>query len=122
MLTIGENLKKIREDKVKLRQEDVANALGISTKAYSNIENNIADITLTRLKELADIFGVSPERILNYHDTATYNNTFNNYEGNRGVINMYQGSSEQVKNLENELKSSREKLEGLRASVKAKDN
>ncbi|MEB2777328.1 helix-turn-helix transcriptional regulator [Algoriphagus sp. D3-2-R+10] len=122
MLNVGENLKKIREDKAGLRQEDVAKALGISTKAYSNIENNIADITLTRLKELSDIFGVTPEFILNYQDKATYNNTFNNYEGNHGVINMYQGASDQVKNLESQLKGSQEKLEVLKSSIKVKNN
>ncbi|WP_439490710.1 helix-turn-helix domain-containing protein [Algoriphagus sp.] len=122
MLNVGENLKKIREDKAGLRQEDVAKALGISTKAYSNIENNIADITLTRLRELSDIFGVTPEFILNYQDKATYNNTFNNYEGNQGIINMYQGSSDQVKNLENQLKGSQEKLEELKSSIRAKNN
>lgn len=123
MMSLGENLKKIREEKVGLRQEDVAKALGISTKAYSNIENNVADITLTRLKELADIFEVTPEYILSHQEKATYNNTFNNYEGNHGIINMYQGSSyDQVKNLENQLKASQEKLEGLKASVRAKSN
>lgn len=123
MISVGENLKKIREDKAGLRQEDVAKALGISTKAYSNIENNVSDITLKRLKELSDIFGVTPEFILNHHDKSSYNNTFNNYDGNHGIINMYQGSSsEQIKNLESQLLTSQEKLEGLKSSISTKNN
>ncbi|WP_439490833.1 helix-turn-helix domain-containing protein [Algoriphagus sp.] len=122
-MKIGDNIREIREKEKKISKEDVATVLGITTKAYSNIENNVADITLTRLKELAEIFGVTPEYILNFHEKATYTNHFNNYEGNQGVNIMYQGCTpEQVHNLEKELKSSGEKLEGLKSSIKSKSN
>lgn len=123
MLKIGENLKEIREKQKKLRQEDVAKALGISTKAYSNIENNVSDITLTRLQELSDILGVTPEYILNYQDKSTYTNTFNNYSGNRGVINMYQGMSmEQIKNIEDQVDTNKKEAARLQARLKAREN
>jgi len=120
-MKIGNNLKDIREKEKGLEKEDVAKALGITTKAYSNIENNSADISLTRLYELAEIFGVSPEYILNYQEKSTYTNHFNNYEGNQGVNIMFQGCSE-TKNLEQQLKQSKEKLQTLKANIKAKSN
>lgn len=122
-MKIGDNIREIRELEKKLSKEDVANALGITTKAYSNIENNVSDITLTRLHELSEIFEVTPEYILNFHEKATFTNHFNNYKGNQGVNIMYQGlSTDQVQNLEARLKSSQEKLEGLKSSIRAKNN
>ncbi|MFT3950209.1 MAG: helix-turn-helix transcriptional regulator [Agriterribacter sp.] len=120
-MKIGDNIKEIREKAKGLAKEDVAKALGITSKAYSNIENNTADITLTRLYELADIFGVSPDYILNYQDKSTFTNHFNNYDGNQGTIIMYQGCSE-TKNLEEQLKASKEKLQVLKAQIKTKNN
>lgn len=122
-MKIGDNIREIREKEKGLKREDVASALGISTKAYSNIENNVADVSITRLYELSDILGVAPEYILNYQEKSTYTNHFNNYNGNQGTINMYQGcTSEQVKNLEEQLHSSQNKLKHLRGTVKSRDN
>lgn len=122
-MKIGDNIKEIREKEKGLNKEDVAKALGITTKAYSNIESNAADITLTRLYELAEIFGVAPEYILNYQDKSTFTNHFNNYEGNNGINIMYQGcSSEQVKNLEEKLKESKDRLNTLQTRIKSKNN
>lgn len=120
-MKIGDNIRNIREKEKNLKQEDVAKALGISSKAYSNIENNISDITLTRLTELAEIFGVSPEYILTYKEKSTFTNHFNNYDGNNGVNIMYQGCGE-TKNLEQQLKESKEKLQTLKANIRAKSN
>jgi transcriptional regulator with XRE-family HTH domain len=122
-MKIGENIKEIREKEKNLKQEDVAKALGITTKAYSNIENNVADITLTRLYELAEIFDVAPEYILNYKEKSTFTNHFNNYEGNNGVNIMYQGcNADQVKTLEKQIKESKEKLQLLKTNIRAKNN
>lgn len=91
-MKIGENIRLIREKEKGLKREEVANALGITIKAYSNIETNIADVTITRLYELANIFGVAPEYILNYQENSQgFTNHFNNYDGNNGINIMYQG-------------------------------
>ncbi|MDE1192634.1 MAG: helix-turn-helix transcriptional regulator [Arachidicoccus sp.] len=119
-MKIGDNIKEIREKEKGLKKEDVAKALGISTKAYSNIESNSSDITLTRLYELSDIFGVSPDYILNYQDKSSFTNHFNNYDGNQGVIILYQGCSE-IKNLEEQLKQSRDTLKNLQSKSQDKE-
>lgn len=57
---------------------------------------------------------VAPEYILNYQEKSTFSNHFNNYEGNNGVNIMYQGCID-TKNLEEQLKESRQKLQTLKA-------
>jgi len=122
-MKIGDNIKEIREKEKGLKKEEVAKALGITTKAYSNIENNVSDITLNRLLEISEILGCTPEYILNYQEKATYTNHFNNYEGNQGVNIMYQGcSSEQVKNLEEQLKNSQDGVKTLQQAIKRSRN
>ncbi|MDX3917442.1 MULTISPECIES: helix-turn-helix domain-containing protein [Olivibacter] len=122
-MKIGENIKEIREKEKGLHKEDVAKALGITVKAYSNIENNVADVTVSRLYELSEIFGVAPEYILNYQEKATYTNHFNNYDGNQGVNIMYQGcSSDQIKNLEEQVDKSKRDANRLQARVQTRNN
>lgn len=122
-MKIGDNIREIREKEKKLKKEDVAKSLGISSKAYSNIENNTADITLTRLYELAEIFGVAPEYILNYQDKSTFTNHFHNHEGNQGVNIMYQGcTSDQIKNIEEQIKKNKAEASRLQENPKVKNN
>lgn len=123
-MKIGDNLRDIREKEKGLKKEDVANALGITTKAYSNIESNIADVTITRLYELSEIFECSPEYILNYHQKSTgFTNHFNNYEGNQGVNIMYQGcSAEEIKNLEEQVENSKRQASRVQAKIQTRNN
>ncbi|QNL50299.1 helix-turn-helix transcriptional regulator [Olivibacter sp. SDN3] len=122
-MKVGEILKEIREKHSRMRQEDVAKALGLSTKAYANIENDVTDITLKRLQEVTEVLGVTPEYVLSYQDRSTYTNVFNNYDGNQGTINMYQGcSSDQIKNLEEQVDKSKRDANRLQARVQTRNN
>ena len=47
-----------------LTQEQVAAALQISIPAYSKIETGITDINLSRLKQLAEFYGVTPQSLI----------------------------------------------------------
>ncbi len=58
-------LRKIRREQA-LSQEVIAQALGIQTTTYSKLERGIIQLTVERLYELADVFGVSPEALLSY--------------------------------------------------------
>ncbi|TWI20343.1 helix-turn-helix domain-containing protein [Sphingobacterium siyangense] len=118
-MKVGDNIRDIREKEKKLSKENVAKALGITPKAYSNIENNVADVSVSRLYELAEIFGVAPEYILNYQEKSSFTNHFNNYEGNQGVNIMYQGcSSEQIKNIEEQIIKSKKETSRLQAKTR----
>lgn len=57
MNTIGKNLKALRQ-KINWTQGQVANALEISIPAYSKIETGITDPNYSRLKQMADFYGV----------------------------------------------------------------
>jgi DNA-binding XRE family transcriptional regulator len=54
----GTIIKKIRKMKM-LKQETVAKEMGISQAAYSKIENNITELTVSHCKMLSRIFGVN---------------------------------------------------------------
>lgn len=123
-MKIGENIREIREKEKELSKDEVAVALGITSKAYSNIEANISDITITRLCELAEIFKCSPEYILTYQQKTTgITNHFNNYSGNNGVNIMYQGcSSDEIKTLEESIKKSKQEITRVEAILKTHNN
>ncbi|MEM9830623.1 MAG: LexA family transcriptional regulator [Bacteroidota bacterium] len=61
-------LRHIRKER-NLSQEAVATALGIRTTTYSKIERGIIQITLSRLYELAEIFQLSPQQLLDYGES-----------------------------------------------------
>ena len=64
--SIGDNIRAIREFVRNYKRSYVAEKLNITTRAYGNIENNIADITLKRLEEIANILECRPADILTY--------------------------------------------------------
>ncbi|MBL0742635.1 helix-turn-helix domain-containing protein [Chryseolinea lacunae] len=75
---IGRNICKLRELR-EIKQETMAEELGISQQAVSKIEQNetIEEVTLGRI---AKVLGFSPEVIRNYSDEAVINNIQNNYD------------------------------------------
>lgn len=90
-MRVGDNIKEIREIEKNYKRSYVAERLNISTRAYSNIENNVTDITLQRLEEIANILECTPLYILTYRQTKKeFYNHFHNYSGNQGVNIMHQ--------------------------------
>ena len=63
-------LRKIRREQA-LSQEVIAQALGIQTTTYSKLERGIIQLTVERLYELAEVFGVSPAALLSYDRPAS---------------------------------------------------
>lgn len=57
MLEIGKKIKSFRQIKG-WSQAEIAEMLNISVPAFSKIETDITDINVSRLKQIADIFGV----------------------------------------------------------------
>lgn len=74
---IGEKIRKIRTFKG-YSQEYVSDLLRISQAAYSDIENNKTKINLERIQELAAIFNVAVNDLLNFEDNQIFNTTFKN--------------------------------------------
>lgn len=75
---IGRNITRLRELK-NMKQETLAEALGISQQAVSRIEQSetIEDMTLGRV---AKALGVTPDAIRNFDEEKTIMNIQNNYD------------------------------------------
>jgi len=89
-MKVGDNIKEIRESEKNFKRSYVAGKLNITTRAYSNIENNIADITVNRLEEIANIFECDPLYILNYKSVKKeFYDSFHNHlnRQNNSAIN-----------------------------------
>lgn len=127
MMQVGDNIREIREAEKNLKRDYVAKRLNISTRAYANIENNLTNLTITRLEEIADIFECSPLYILNYKQAKTeFQNFFHNNYGNKGINIMHQGSSiqneKQIQSLKDELLESERKRIALLEALLIKNN
>lgn len=72
--------KKIRLERLKqnLSQQNMADELGITAAAYSNLERGVSDITITRLFEVSRILSKAPqwfiEEMPNSNEFADNNN------------------------------------------------
>jgi transcriptional regulator with XRE-family HTH domain len=80
-------IKQIRELK-NMRQEHIAQQLGISTRAYSKIETGETQLTINRLNDISEILKISPLEILGFDEKQVFNKC--KQEGNIGInhINM----------------------------------
>ena len=66
-------IKQIRELK-NVKQEFVANKLGITIRAYSKIETGETQLTINRLNEISEALGVNPIEVLGFDDRQVFNN------------------------------------------------
>ncbi len=63
MIQIGKRIKGLRQEK-HWSQSDVAARLGISVAAFSKIETDVTDVSLSRVADIADIFGITLAELL----------------------------------------------------------
>jgi transcriptional regulator with XRE-family HTH domain len=63
-LKIGSNVRKWRNLK-SIKQKELASSLNLSEAAVSNIENDITDISLRQLEDIAGAINISIEQLLN---------------------------------------------------------
>lgn len=122
-MKIGDNLKEIRESEKNFKLSYVAKQLNISTRAYLNIESNIADITITRLAQLAEIFECSPTYILEYKNfkkefQKSFHDSLNRQGYNPNKIYQEQNMKNTVKLYEELLESERKQIILLEALIK----
>jgi transcriptional regulator with XRE-family HTH domain len=122
---IGRKISRIRELRG-MKQEALADALGISQQAVSKIEQS-EKIEDDKLEQIAKVLGVTKEAIENYSDEAVFNNIQNNYDGS--VINagptinhqctfnpldkLLEANEENKKLYERLLKAEQDKIEYL---------
>lgn len=68
MQTLGQNIRLLRHQK-EWSQEIVAKLLDVSIPAYSKIETGITDINLSRLEQIAGIYGITTIQLLSLTET-----------------------------------------------------
>ncbi len=81
-------------------QEQTAEMLQMSLHGYANIERGETDIQLSRIEQLAELFGVELKELMNLDGK----NILNNIAESQNHFNNYINSSN--KNLEHELEKS----------------
>ncbi|MCR6639849.1 MAG: helix-turn-helix transcriptional regulator [Sporocytophaga sp.] len=74
MLTLGNKIKKVRELKG-LKQEYMAEVLGISQPSYSKIETDEVSVSPERLEQIAKVLQVSVQDILAFDERVFFNIT-----------------------------------------------
>ncbi|HEY8934605.1 MAG TPA: helix-turn-helix transcriptional regulator [Cyclobacteriaceae bacterium] len=109
---VGRKISRLREQRG-IKQETLAEQLGISLQSVSKIEQSeeVEDITLERI---AKVLGVTPTDIKNASEETVYNNIQNNYEGSHTTDTNFQctiNPIEKIAELYDALiKSEREKI------------
>jgi len=94
---IGNKLRLLRTEKG-LRQEDMAEKLSLSVSAYAKLERGETDITLSRIEQIAGLYGLKPMEIINIEKKADF--AFTNNQNN---TNIYQGTFANTPNLFEEI-------------------
>jgi transcriptional regulator with XRE-family HTH domain len=105
---VGEKVRRLREIKG-MKQESVAQELGMTTNGYGKIERGESSITLERLEQIARVLEMSPLDILRFDEKTVYHIQNMNSSAPQGVVNNYAATEkeralmlEQIKML-NEL-------------------
>lgn len=103
-MKVGENIKEIREVEKNFKRGYMAERLNITARAYCNIENNVTDLSLGRLEQIAEILECSPFYILNYKKAKRdFYNYFHNHAGNNGINILNQGGNGRSDNFQSEM-------------------
>ena len=71
-MPIHEKIRLLRQVKG-LTQEEVADKLNLSVNGYGKIERGECDVNLTRLEQLAGVFGIEPTELLGMADKNVFN-------------------------------------------------
>lgn len=120
----GRNVKRIREI-LGVKQDVIANSLGLSQQAVSQLEQK-QEIDLTVLEKLAKTLGVSEEAIKHFSEDATiqiFSNTYHDHAASvqynfNPVDKWLEAIEENRKLYERLLQSEREKNELLQRMLK----
>ncbi len=83
-----QNIEQIRKTKT-LSREYMAQKLNVTLSAYGKMERGETSITIDRLYELAEIFGVEAEEILSFGKSKPGNVTYVPIEAQAGLLSGY---------------------------------
>ncbi len=111
---IGEKIRKIRELKG-LKQENVAQVLGMSLGGYGKIERGESSISVDRLQQIAKVLDLADGMdIMKFDEQVVFNIQHNQSPSINGVVNNYSVSDTERASYEmriQELKQVNQQLE-----------
>ncbi|MDG1159153.1 MAG: helix-turn-helix transcriptional regulator [Flavobacteriales bacterium] len=95
--TIIKNIKRLREEKG-LSQEQMAEALEMSTSGYNNVERGSVDVCVSRVEQIAVLLNVQPAALFEFESSQIFNISQNKYVQGTGARaeNMQFSSNEYV--------------------------
>lgn len=108
---IGEKIRKIRTLKG-FSQEYMSDKLKISQPAYSDIENSKTKVSIATIQELATIFEIDTNDLINFDESQVFNNTFN--QNSNGFFNVKKYINE---TFDNERKLYQNQIQTLKDEV-----
>ena len=109
MQNIGPKLRTLRKIHG-FKQEYLGNLLGLSQTGYSKIETGEVDINIKHLNKLAELYNITPDKLLSADNmTVSIETVNNNDQGivvNHGSISHYHDQlNQRLQNLESKLES-----------------
>ena len=113
-MKVGENILYWRKLKG-IKQEDLAERIGISSTALSNIENGVSKPDIERLEDIADALEIEVSQLLTNPQQMF---TFNNSPQSNGVIYGTNSQHNVDKDLLNRLTTVMEKMTAFFTSNK----
>jgi len=104
-MLIGNKIRKIREFK-NFTQEYVAERLNMSQSSYSRIESNEIDVSVIKLQQIADLFEIKVNELIDFDSKYFFNNV--NAQTINGDLNIISDRErvlyeQQIQNLKNEV-------------------
>ncbi len=120
MTTIGQKIKKVREIKG-FKQEHVANMLEITQQSYSNIEIDKIDVPFSKIKQIAEVFGMTVEDLISFDEKIVFNMHGNHNLGYNNNPTIHMNFPEKMQQLyEEQIALLKEKIIGLEQKLSGK--
>lgn len=113
-MTTQDTIRKLRENQ-QLTQDDMAERLGISKNGYGKIERGQSELSLKRLKQIAEILGVDMAELMNNKDLIFVGK-------NRDFVqNNYHDNQIQIEKLQLIIKHQEQRIDDLQKLLEQKD-
>lgn len=113
-IRLGQKIRKIREIKG-MKQETIANEIGLTLNAYGKLERGETRLTVERLQQISKVFDVPMTSILEMDEGVSFNFSQNTFHNSNGGV-LHQHASEQSNEVAI-LQSQVETLKGVIARM-----
>lgn len=94
-MKVGEKLRLLRKLKG-FTQEELAEKLHLSRRAYANLETDTTKIDIARMAQIARVYDIELEELLNFNEGQAFTNCFsNNTNGFYSAEKVYSGATKE---------------------------